>query len=271
MDKNKLTMDILEKLSIKITKGAYPGIVAETKTAILSSNIQVKECKNNTRLLVVFTGSDLALEDSLKEVKKLRELGYTIDVALSENAEYIFGKDKFKTLNPNNIYTEKDKMNYLEIVQNIDAVIVPVATQNTAIKLSLGLQDGFIAMMLWQCLWQGKTIYMNMDDMTTHRGIESKSKMLLQMIGSYTDKLKRLGVKPLTILNFSETIHNEFSSEKISSMSQTQEAMQERVVITEKDILNRTPGEVINVPTRAIVTSLAQEAAKSLSIKIIRQ
>lgn len=267
MNKNKLTMDILEKLSIKVTKGAYPGV--EPKYVETAKVQELNNPKNNTKLLVVFTGSNVAFEDSLKEVKKLQELGYIIDVALSESAEAIFSVDKFKGLNPRNIFTAKDKMKYLEMVQEVDGVVVPVATQNTAIKLSLGLQDSFISMLLWQVLWQGKTLFMNMDDMTTHRGMEAKSKMLLQMMGSYVDKLKRLGVKQISTINIASTVHSSFTAEKNSSA--ILEGKSEKPVITEKDILKRAAGETIVVPLRAIVTSLAQDAAKNLGIKIVKQ
>lgn len=269
MNKNKLTMDILEQLSLKVTKGLYPG--RESKV-VNSSNLEVtppKAVKNDTRLLFVFTGSDLGLEESLKETMNLSSLGYTIDVALSESAEAMFTVDKFKCLNARNIYTAKDKKDYYEILNNVDGVVVPVSTQNTAIKLSLGLQDSFISMLLWQTLWQGMTLFMNMDYMTTHRGVEAKSKMLLQMMSGYVDKLKRLGVKPVSTLNLSKTIHGSFTTEKNSSVSL--EGTSEKVVITEKDILKRSAGETINVPTRAIITSLAIEAAKNLSINIVRQ
>lgn len=268
MNKNKLTMDILEKLSLRITKGAYPG--QENKKVENSTIVsQLQAPKNDKKLLVVFTGSNSAFEESLKEVVKLRDLGYTIDVALSESAEAMFGVDKFKPLNPRSIFTANNKMNYLEMVQNVDAVVAPITTQNTAIKLSLGIQDSFVSMLLWQALWQGKTLFMNMDDMTTHRGLESKSKMLLQMMGSYVDKLKRLGVKPIATLNLSSNIHGNFTSEKNSSISL--EGRVERPVITEKDILKRAAGDTITVPMRAIITSLAQEAAKNLDIKIVKQ
>ncbi|KMT22103.1 flavoprotein [Clostridium cylindrosporum] len=272
MNKNKMTMDILEKLSIKVTRGAYPGI--EVKS-VASNQVQSTQIfapqvpKNDTKLLVVFTGSNLGFEESLSEAKKLKDLGYTIDVAISESAESMFGEERFRSLNPRSLYTAKDKMNYLEMVQNVDAVVVPIATQNTAIKLSLGLQDSFISMLLWQSLWQGKTLFMNMDDMTTHRGMEAKSKMLLQMMSGYVDKLKRLGVKPISTLNLSKSIHESFTSEKNSSIKF--EGAIERPVITEKDILKRAAGDTITVPLRAIITSLAQEAAKNLSINIVRQ
>lgn len=259
-------MDILEQLSIKVTKGLYPG--CESKV-VNTNNVEVKVQKNNTKLLVVFTGSDLGLEESLEETIKLGSLGYTIDVALSESAEAMFSVDKFKCLNARKIYTAKDKIDYYEILENVDGVVVPVSTQNTAIKLSLGLQDSFISMLLWQTLWKGMTLFMNMDYMTTHRGTEAKSKMLLQMMGSYVDKLKRLGVKPVSTLNLSKTIHGSFTTEKNSSLAL--EGSSEKVVITEKDILKRAAGETINVPQRAIVTSLAIDAAKNLSINIVRQ
>lgn len=266
MDKNKLTMDILEKLSLKITKGSYPGMEARKS----GFDTQIHRPKNNNKLLFVFTGSNVSLNESIKEIEKLRDLGYTIDIALSESAENMFGKEIYKSLLPRNIYTESDKMNYIDMVQNIDAIIVPVATQNTGVKLTLGIQDSFISMLLWQCLWQDKNLYMNFDDMTNHRGIESKSKMLLQMMNGYIDKLKRLGVKPVSIINLSDTIHKSFTSDKSLDLNAENITTQRRI-ITEKDVLNMSPGETVTVSMRTIITSLAEETAKNLSIKIVKQ
>lgn len=269
MSKNKLTMDILEKLSLKITKGHYPGMEVK-KVQSLPVNVQVNIPKNETKLLFVFTGSNVSLEESIKEAKKLLGLGYTIDIALSESAENMFGRDIFKSLNPRNIYTVSDKMDYIDIVQNVDKIVVPVVTQNTGIKLTLGIQDSFISMLLWQVLWQGKTLYMNLDNMTNHRGSESNSKMLLQMMQGYIDKLKRLGVKPISMINLSETIHKSFTTDKNLSLNSENTVVQ-RKVITEKDILEVSPGEILTVPMRTIITSLAEETAKNLNIKIVKQ
>lgn len=267
MNKNKFTMNILEKLSLKITTGQYPGM--ESKVDTLSSNPNSVLIKNNTKLLFIFTGTAVGIDDSIKEVIKLKQLGYTVDVAMSEAAETMF-LDKVKTINPNRLFTSKDRMNYLEMIQDADAVIVPVATQNTGIKLSLGIQDSFISMLLWQILWQGKTLFMNMDDMTTHSGMESKSKMLLQMMSGYVDKLKRLGVKPMSILNLSSKIHESFATVNDSKVT-IKDAELERTIITEKDILKRAKGETINVHPRTIITALARDAARNLSIKIVKQ
>ncbi|MEG2337611.1 MAG: hypothetical protein RSB66_00895 [Clostridium sp.] len=270
MNKNKQTMDILNRLSIKITQGQYPGMPAAVASSSNSSTLASQIPMNNgKKLLMVITGCDTGIDESIAEAKKLKDLGYILDIALSESAESLF-IDKVQGINPHKLYTAADKNIYLEMIEEADAVIVPVTTQNTAIKLSLGLQDSFISMLLWQTLWQGKTLFMNMDNLTVHRGMEPKSKMLLQMMSGYSDKLKRLGVKPIATLNLASKIHSNFATTGSSVEAATGTAI-ERTVITEKDILKIAKGDTLTVHPRTIVTSLAHEAARNLEIKIVKQ
>lgn len=275
MDKFNQTNDIVSQLVQKLNKGY------NNKEAVDLTHQQQPYVAQH--ILAVFAGTNFGINESLRELSKAKRYGFTFDIAMTENGQDIIGSQGIasikSTLQTDKVYTEKDKLNFGEILESVDGIIVPMATQDTATKLALGIQDCFVSTLLWQGLWHGKKILMDFDNVLAYRGNKSRIPMLQQMMEDYVDKLQKMGVKGVdkkdylvNMLNiFKDTPMTDDTTTQYSQNAVTEQNYSSRQVITEKDLLNmRAHNQEVTVPMRAIITPLAYDKAKELGIKIVK-
>ncbi len=275
MDKYNQTNDIVSQLIQKLNKGYN---IKE----IDKRNYQQRP-HTNQRILAVFTGTNYGLNESLRELSKAKRYGFTFNIAVTQNGEDVIGSQGLSSiksaLQTDKVYTEKDKLIFGEILESVDGIIVPMTTQDTAVKLALGIQDCFISTLLWQGLWHGKKVLMDFENVLAYRGNKSKRSMLQQMMDDYVDKLQKMGVKGacqkdyiVEMLNvFKDGSTNESTTTQYSQNAVTEQSHSSRQVITEKDVINmRASNQEVTVPMRAIITPLAYDKAKELGIRIVR-
>ncbi|MTI70397.1 MAG: hypothetical protein FH751_09130 [Firmicutes bacterium] len=266
MDKYSFSKDIINQLSSRLDGFDLKKDTSESKNKFKDKSI-----------LVVFTGTNIGLKDSIKELVKLKRYGFKIDIAFSKSAEKILDLNKIKQrLRPSNIYTEENKYSYMEIIDKVNGVIIPMTTQNTAFKLALGLQDDFISTLLWRFLWQGKKVLMDMSNVNNNRGDEPVNPVLKQMVDDYTLKLKNMGIKEVNKKNYVLEVLDIFNesdlvkeNEEIIDDEKTNKKISKKV-ITESDIKEIKSDKLI-ISKKTIITPLAKDKAKELNISIVKK
>lgn len=248
---------------------------------ILKSNKNDSKKGNSKHLMIALTGTDINREQVYKDLAVLRGEGYTMDIVISDSGEEINDIDEIRRLlSPREIYTEKLPLVREGYLEDYDGFLVPLITQNTAIKLAMGIQDQLIPRMLWQALWQGKPVWMNFQDILQYKGLSTKTPYLVEKLKGTITELKKMGVRAYDIpFNFQE-FNKVFNSNKnsmgdlkgFSSPKVELNNSEERLVITERDILTSKPsnGEMM-IPAGAIITPLAKDTAKALGLKLIRK
>ena len=278
-----------------LTKGIVEDLVNQVKTKSNQNGICLDEnfdCENN-RMLVVFTGSNFRLSESLRKLSRARKYGFSYDIAFSFSGAHIMGEegiaDITRALNPGRVYTEEDQIVFDKVMKSVDGIIVPMATQDTTAKLALGIQDSFISTLLWQSLWHGKKIFMDFYSVLTYNGMQSRNPVLTEMMSDYISKLERMKVvnlqdnddyaKDLLEGFKEEDLNLDFESDvkkkplitDISEKSDKQITFDKRV-ITENDLLSTVGNrnEII-VPINTIITPLALDTAKKQGIQVIRR
>lgn len=221
------------------------------------------------RLMVVFTGTATSQQENVKQLENLRNKGYSFDFILSTNGEKLLNIDDIRRLlQPRKVIRESSLAIEGSLIEEINGVLVPFLTQNTAMKLSLGIQDQLIPKFLWEALWTGIPIWMNLKGLSKYKGMASSNSYMTEKIKAATVELQKMGVKSLDafedfkVSNNTPSSPSDFESEKTN--------LRQRV-ITERDIItfNSSNGEII-VPSDAIITPLAKDAAKARRIKIIK-
>ncbi|SCZ04705.1 flavoprotein [Alkaliphilus peptidifermentans] len=248
---------------------------------LITKNINSLQPKGNNHLMVALTGTNIGLDEAMRELTVIRKQGFTMDIVVSNSGEEILDiKEICRQLSPKEVYTENLSLMKEGFMEEIDGVIVPLATQNTAFKLVLGIQDQLIPRLLWQALWQGKPVWMNLEDLTQYKGFPTKQPFMLEKVKENIKQLEKMGIKHLKrpfniqellleIENCTNYNINLVSTTNTLTNKETFTAEYSRQVITEKDILtaNTSLGEMI-VPKGAIVTPLAKDTAKALGIQI---
>lgn len=300
MDRYNLTKGIVENLVNRVKQNNYQH--SNNQPIDLDYSV---DCVNdnfgceNTRLLVVFTGSNFRLSESLRKLSRAKKHGFSYDIAFSFSGAHIMGEsgieDITRALNPGRVYTEEDQIVFDKVMKSVDGIIVPMATQDTTTKLSLGIQDSFISTLLWQSLWHGKKVFMDFYSVRTYNGMKSRNPVLAEMMSDYIAKLERMGVVNLQDNeDYSRDLTNSYkeddyntdyeidakkkplitdSVERIERVDRNDSQITfDKKVITEADLLDiaGNRNELI-VPINTIVTPLALDTAKQQGIKVIRR
>lgn len=288
MNRYNLTKDVVEELVNQVkTKSNQNGVCLDEDFG----------CENN-RILVVFTGSNFRLEESLRKLTRAKKHGFSYDIAFSFSGAHIMGEEGIekitKALNPGRVYTEEDQMIFDKVMKSVDGVIVPMATQSTTTKLALGIQDSFIATLLWQSLWHGKKVFMDFYSVLTYNGMESRNPVLTEMMSDYISKLERMGVvnlqdnddyskdlierfedEDLTVINESDVTDikkKPLITNNVVEKADNKQITFDKRVITENDLLSTVGNKKeIIVPINTIITPLAVDTAKKQGITVIRR
>ncbi|KAB3531654.1 hypothetical protein F8154_12755 [Alkaliphilus pronyensis] len=251
---------------------------------LMIKNINSLQSTGNKHLLVALTGTNIGLENSIKELVALKEHGFTMDIVVSNSGEKIYNvKEISRLLMPKEVYTEDLDLVKEEFIEAIDGILVPLATQNTAFKLASGIQDQLIPRLLWQALWQEKPIWMNLKDLMQYKGKKTNNLFLQEKIREVIKQLEGMGVKEFKTPLIAEALLSEVEDrtsnikslkkvEKIDLGKEDVKLDKGRRVITEKDVLaaNTSNGEMI-IPLGSIVTPLATDTAKAIGVKIIKK
>lgn len=245
------------------------------------ANDTYKEYDNKNHILLVLTGKGNSIESALRDIPKIKRYGFSVDIALSSSAEKIIeDKNISIPLQVEKVLTEKEENLMDESIQIAKRIVVPSITQNTAIKLSKGIQDQFIPSLLWQCLWKGKSVLINFNQLLNYKGSSSQQPFLEEMIKENIAKLKKMGVMSLDekeyYLEFLDNGQNTIKSkEKVLNNTDEEDKNIQinkyQKVITKKDIsLLPNSQKQINFPKDAIITPLAYDKAKEKGIQLIK-
>lgn len=242
-------------------------------------------------LLAVFTGTNRGIDEALEGLKKAGDYGITYDIAFSWNGKDLQDiKHIQKQLGAGNVFTEVDKGEITRILQRVDGIVVPMTTQNTTSKLSKGILDDFISTLLWEALWRGKKMVLNLDSVVEYKGQRSRVPEMQRMVEGMIAQIEKMGVVTLYGQDYPSVLRETFLKGRAlpspghlaSSRQQPSSGVQppvekpmksgDKTIITEKDIINRnSPLKVLTVPLDAIVTPLALDRAKTMGIEIKKE
>ncbi|WP_025640634.1 hypothetical protein [Schnuerera ultunensis] len=243
MVKNKITLNILADITKKIGK--------------------VDSTPSDNRILVVFTGSNIELDERIEELKQLKGKGMDFSLAFSFMGERILNVESIiNSLNPIEIYREEDIFQLEKIVEKHSSIIGPNITMNTLSKVSLGMIDSFAPNIIWTFLYKGKPAYLDFTSTRNYLGAPSKNKEIKDIIENYIDKLKRMGAMEIKTGSYGVQIlkDQDFTIQKGENGFNK--------VITERDLINYNLRESLILPKGTIITPLAKDRAKELGIKI---
>lgn len=252
--KTKITSNILEDLSKRLKV----------------SNSSV----NSDKALVVFNGSDTISDKKIAELRELKKSGIQISIAFSFMAEGLLDTKKIiDSLNPVNIYGEKDIFNLKDIIREYSLLIGPNITMNTLSKVSLGMVDSFIPNIIWSYLYKGKKVYLDFTSLRNYLGDRTENKEILKQITNHIERVKNMGVVEIDEGNPIHGISIKPKSEpkkinEIENSKAYEDNDKKRRVIIEKDILDLNPNQVISIPKGSIITHLARDKAREKNIKI---
>ncbi len=223
---------------------------------------------NNEKAIVVFTGSNIEIEKKIELIKELKNNGIKISLAFSFMAEQLLDTQRIiNSLCPLNVYKEENVFKLKNISRDYSMIIGPNITINTLSKVSLGMIDSFIPSLIWTFIYKGKKVYMDFTSVRNYLGGETKNKEVLGLVERYIDNVKKMGVIEISRENCLKNIIDDYGNLQ-TNISKSSQSIENKKVITERDILNISSNNKLILPKGTIITPLAKDKAGEKNIII---
>lgn len=252
MDKYSLAQDILKGITLRLNRGEV----------------------SSKGILVLFTGSNLGIDKKIEELALLRQYGISVSIGISFMGERIINLEKVNSiLKPIKIYKEEDIFNLENLEREYSLLIVPNITINTLSKVSLGILDSLTSNIIWDFLYSGKKVLIDLESAREYRGRASKNVEINKTVNFHIDRLKNMGAdevnrgiyieKTLSSLGLRDDVRH--GTEAIESFNEENGG---RKIVTENDLKKLVKGEELTLSSNVILTPLAKDKIKELGIKI---
>ena len=222
-------------------------------------------------ILALFTGGHQELEDSLDQVVKLRDDGFKMISVLSRTATHIIGEDRVRQITGSQeVYQEGTFIDVNVLISEVDVLIVPVLTRNTAMKLSNVISDSAITSLIFQGRMLNKPVIAvkNSADPKSAScacvGIPTGPQVLLEEIDKRLNKLELFGITLVEAKELRSAVLAAAAQQKSARVPAAKQGG--KVILTARDVedalLNNQ--KEIEIPSGSQVTDIAKEvAAKS--------
>jgi len=236
------------------------------------------DVRGSKTVMVILTGTSTAMEDWIKPLIRARGQGIRYELVLSKAAGEMLDLNKLTLkLQPRRVIVEGSTIDETLCLHKLDAIVAPLLSQNTAFKLLNGIQDQMIPRLLWEGLWIGKPIWLNLQGLRSYRGSEAANGVMKRFVEENIQRLISMGVKEIKPEDYMQEIISTLTLKEEDMLSPREAsidnsiAQSKKSIITEGDIL-RTPTEIkeIKVSSNSIITPLAYDTAKRRGIKIIK-
>ena len=237
-------------------------------------------------LLVLLTGGLTGSEEAAKQLKRLRDSGYRMEVIFSEAGKSVLGNRWLKENGLENLPVVEKMADGFVALSNCNAVIVPVMTVNTASKVLNGIADNVVTTVIMHALLQGKPVIVAKDacDVSLLAQVRNmKEPLYYATLAANIICLEQYGIEMIPASLLAEKVEELFSPTGIYMKAvpsgtpvgndNTAEKRETEFTFTGKvlsaaDVL-LCKADVIRVPQKTIVTPAAADKAAERKIRIL--
>lgn len=284
MVKDKITLNVLADISRKIGSTTVITPKSASRTEL------------NERALVIFNGSNIGIDEKLKEIKMLKDKGVSISIAFSFMGDKIVNENGIiDYLKPDQIYKEEDILQLKSIANRYSYVIAPTLTINTMSKVTKGFIDSFLSNIVWTFLYMGKKVYIDFTSALNYLGEQCANPAIEKVINDQISAIKDIGAIEIKTGNYLNTIlkdnqekkytnnlNSRLSSSLNSSLnmtfnkkintnipSSTEKKKDGKKILTGTDIAQLAKSNnSITLPKGSIITPLAKDKIRELGISV---
>ncbi len=223
--------------------------------------------------VVLFTGSTLGFEKSIKELELLKQEGYGFSVYLTESAKRVLDVELIKNaLAPRQILGGEGFLPE-QLATQLETLIIPTMTINTAAKLAACISDTEATRLISTALMRGKRVIAVVDGCCPDNRERMEkgfiiSDSLRQQLKRNMDKIQGYGIS----LTTSDKLYKKVLGKKKEDETRQQATAHfDLKVLGEKDVEAYKGEEVLIVSRNTLITQMAKEAADMYGIKIIKE
>ncbi len=228
------------------------------------------------KILAVFSGGIIGLDDVLKQMQQLQEDGYQFSAVLTPNGKTVIGQQKLQnSLGLIPVYDDSEDFNKLiKLLEDSDAILIPVMTMNTAAKVVNGIADNFATTLIMESLLSGKPViavqdacnllHLSRKGMGHNKATRAYNALLLANV----EKLTEFGMELCDAIDLLDTVRNYLGDNTmVSSTEKEYQGVFDKPIFSLADLPNI--GGKISISRRTIITPAAKDAIKERDIEII--
>lgn len=228
------------------------------------------------RILAIFSAGTIGLDDVLQQMQQLLKLGYQFEAVLTPHGKAVIGAQKLKSaLGPISVYDDTGDFNQLmELLDDCDAVLIPVMTINTAAKVVNGIADNLATTLIMSALLSGKEVIGVRDACDLHNVIRAEmghnkaARAYQAMLLSNVERLKDYGVALCESQDLVKTVQLNLGRKGTVPPQETEgRQVFNKQILSVADLPNS--GGLISVSPRTIITPAAKDAIKERGIEVI--
>lgn len=254
----------------------YEALVRSVTNEVLRRLEEKSPSPPAGRLLVIFTGGVIGLDEALAGLKRLQDEGVRFTVVLSQAAETVIGAARIQAVLGEDLQTVYSRFPYPgHQLREASGVLVPVLTHNTAAKLAATFSDTMVTTLILQALLLGKPVVAAQDaseplNVRAQGWPAAKAPPgLINALTANHKKLETLGIRLVPALRLAE------EGRKLLMMGTAREtasgqASARRSVLSAEAVKAAARGErkILLVPG-TIVTPLARETAVEYGVDLV--
>jgi len=256
-----------------MTNGDLEKLVQMVLAEIARQNQSSKPVSK--KVLAIFSGGIISLDDVLKQMQMLQQEGYQFEVVFTPNGKMVVGKQKIQeSLGPITVYDDSDLNKVTQLLTDNEAVLVPVMTINTAAKIINGIADNLATSLIMMSLLSGKPVIAVKDACDVNRpsregmGHNKAAQSYYALLNSTVERLNDYGIELCEALKFADAVQHHFvrKAKEDRKEKECQQVFEKRVLsVNDLPITGRT----IRISPGTIITPAAKDVIKERDIEIV--
>jgi hypothetical protein len=269
IDESKIAKLVEQELQ-KILAGGSVAPAQASNTPVPSSG---------KTILVIYTGTDIGLNESVEQIEQLRAKGFGFNLVLCPNCKNNPGTNKFVELTGiSSIVPDTDGEGIIRLLNAHVGIMVGTLSRNTALKLSYGITDSFILYLIFLALVSKKAVVAAKNGVDPAEGEFAKWNLpslpsdLMASIITQLQKLERWGMRLVDVKQLAIETDKaiKMATGTIEKVDEMTPFGMDRELITEREVTlaAKSGAKKIILKPGSLITPLARDTAKQLDIII---
>ncbi len=110
------------------------------------------------RVLMLFSGAGTGYKVGMQAIQGLAKADYPLTVILTASARHVIGEENVRKAGAVRLVGDNEWVNTPKLIREVDLVLMPTLSMNTAAHLALGLMDSLITTLTLGSLLAGKPV-----------------------------------------------------------------------------------------------------------------
>lgn len=234
------------------------------------------------RVLLLFSGASTGFVVGMEAIKLMARQGHRATVVFSPAAVQIITEQKARQAGASDIILPNQWIDTPGLVHEVDLVLVPTLSMNTAARLAMGLMDTLISTLIMGSLLAGKPVLAVRDGADPYgRGGQvfgakpGQATALKDKLVQNLETLTAFGLELINEPDFLTAVEARLLGfgppaprSSLTPVALAPPVSHGPTIVTQADLLALPPGSTLRLPPGARFTALAREAAARLNLEV---